>query len=180
MISETQVLALTEQQALALKIFRNRCSILGIGALLPPVGIWLIIIVLGLESAAKILGSALFLLAISYLLLMLIVMRRRTGLWWHFLNDQPGWVVAPVATAGLVLWYSVVAQPAVRLSSWLPLVLFIPILIAILGWALQQWLQSWTQARAEVERVHYGQHWIRLAEVSLRDMALFRIPHERA
>ncbi len=180
MISEIQVPVLTEQQSSALRIFRNRCSIIGIGALLLAVGSWLIFIVLDLESATKTLALVLFLLAISYLLLMLIVMWRRTGLWWHFLNDQPGWVVAPVAMAGLGLWAIFALQPAVRLSSWLPFVLFIPFLIAMLSWALQQWLRSWAQARAEVERVRYSKHWIRLAQVSLRDMALFRIPHERA
>lgn len=175
MMSETQVATLTVQQSQALKVFRKRCSIIGIGILLLAAGGLLAFIISGLSFAVRVLGLMAFLLAISYLLLTLIVMQRRTGMWWHFLNAHPNWFVVPMALAGLGLWNAVA-----HLFSWFPLSGFVTLLIVLLSFVVQQWLRSQTQAQAEAERVLYGEHWIRLAQAWLRDMALFRIPHERA
>jgi hypothetical protein len=40
--------------------------------------------------------------------------------------------------------------------------------------------KSSTQKRADAERVLYTDHWLKLAQLSVRDILFLRIPHERA
>ncbi|CAG0933708.1 hypothetical protein TFLX_03187 [Thermoflexales bacterium] len=178
-MSEIPVATLTEQQSRAFKIFRDRCSMIETRTVLLAASGVLLFSIPGFPSVVKVVGATISSSVPFYFLLILLVMWRRTGLWWHFLNDHPGWVIFPVTMVSLGWWFVVTWDPALYPPQWLS-ALFILFLIAVLSIVLHQRLKSWAQSRAELERAQYGDHWIRLAEVSLRDIAFLRIPHERA
>ena len=112
---------------------------------------------------------------------MIVWIRVRTGLLWHSLNAQAVWLGIVFILLVLLIALMQIIVPTLQGD---PLagggsnydVLGLIIVLPLFAFAFR----SSTRTRAELERVQYGDHWLSLGTLSVLDIILFRIPHERA
>ncbi len=108
--------------------------------------------------------------AAVYPLGLFVVTKSRTGLVWHTLNARPIY--------GLLtfVWLVSLVRGEIPYSSVVIVIAGLIVVNVFLGIGII----AFSQRRAQVEREHYGDHWLKLGGLSLWDVFLLRIPHERA
>jgi hypothetical protein len=117
-----------------------------------------------------------WLLAWGYFVALILLTHRRTGLLWSIVipGTRFNLLLLP-----LFLLIAVGFMMALNLPDSLrSFVIILAIYCSTYGtnWVLGKMLAP----RDQVEAAAYGEHWLTLANVTLRDILLFRIPHERA
>jgi hypothetical protein len=141
----------------------------------------LILIITRLNADAFPLVLVFWVVMTAYPLTLIGWIRVRTGMLWHSLNAQAVWLGIVFILLVLLIALMETIVPALQGD---PLagggsnydVLGLVIVLPLFAFAFK----SSTRARAEFERVQYGDHWLALGTLSVLDVILFRIPHERA
>ncbi|HTP06957.1 MAG TPA: hypothetical protein VMP08_01810 [Anaerolineae bacterium] len=141
----------------------------------------LILLISCLDPNAFPLVLIIWIVMTAYPLALIIWIRARTGLLWHSLNAQAVWLGLVFILLVLLVTLMEIVVPTLQGD---PLagggsnydVLGLIIVLPLFAFAFR----SSTRARAEAERAHYGDHWLSLGALSVADIILLRIPHERA
>jgi hypothetical protein len=122
-----------------------------------------------------------WLLMSAYPLMLFIMIWHRTGLWWHSIDTHAGWVGISVI---LILLLIMILDLILPLFQGVPIygvrIGYEPLILVILLPLIRYSIQSYTQTRADSERLQYREHWLQLAQVPMRDILFLRIPHEHA
>ncbi len=180
MMSELNTTLLTQPQLQAQYSFDKRFRWVSSLAFIGVAWIGLILILYSVLKGNGSLWSIGLLLCASagiYPFVLLQIFRWRTGLSWHIINSPPSLFSASGYLLVLTLMIALV------LGLFKSLLVILGLMLAGLGLVMQfvrVWLVEFSQQRAQVERQRYGDRWLKLGELSFRDIALIRIPHERA
>jgi hypothetical protein len=169
-------------QIAALEQFQRRCqqAMLRV-ALAATVTIAVALLVSQLNTQMLPLVIIMWATMVVYPSLLIAVIRVRTGLWWHSLNAHAVWVgISFILLIMLIMLLNVVIpalQGDVLLAGQFDGdILGLAIVLPLFAFAFK----SSTRTRAEAERAEFGDRWLRLDDVTLRDIFLLRIPYERA
>ena len=187
-MTEMSVGPLSEAQALAIRAFQSHCeSTFRLVALIcvMPIAVIAVIIAAAFNTEFAVqfvpIILVIWLLIVVYPFLLFGLFRSRTGLWWHFLNAHSGWVgISLILTLLLIMMADLIlplmqGEPiyGVRIASG-------PLIVVVLLPLFRAAFKSSTQKRADSERVRYDDRWLKLAQLSVRDILFLRIPHEHA
>ncbi len=174
-------IGLSAEQQIALQGFRQRfgrVEALIFNCLFGAGLFFVLVLWTSAQSASWLLwsGFALILCAAVYPLGLFVVTKSRTGLVWHTLNACPEVLASPIYE--LLTFVSLVSlvRGEIPYSSVVIIIAGLIVVNVFLGIGII----AFSQRRAQVEREHYGDHWLKLGRLSLRDVFLLRIPHERA
>ena len=187
-MTEMSVGPLPEAQASAMRVFQSHCE--------STFKLVILICVMPLAAIAVIMAAAfntefaaqfvpiilvIWLLIVIYPFLLFGLFRSRTGLWWHFLNAHSGWVgISLVLTLLLVMMLDFVLPLIQGQAIYSAHIGYEPLILVILLPLFRAAFKSSTQRRADAERVLYADRWLKLAQLSVKDILFLRIPHERA
>jgi len=181
-MSEMNLVDASRLQAAAMWIFVKRCRQVTLAvAVSCCFVITVALFAIGINSQVVPFVVVIWLVMVAYPFVQLIWIRLRTGLWWHSLNAQAGWIGISIVMGLLLymllyfLWPLFEGSPiyGVRIG-YEPLVLIIVLPL------FRSAFHSSTRTRARAERVLYGQRWLGLSHLTFWDILFFRIPHERA
>jgi len=121
-------------------------------------------------------GVGLILSAAIYPLVLFGVTKSRTGLMWHTLNARSEVLVHPIYGLLTFFWLVLLVRSEVPYSSVAVVIAVLMVVNVFLSFGIE----AFSQRRAQAEREHYGDHWLKLGELSFWDIFFLRIPHERA
>ena len=185
-MTEMSISPLSEAQISAMRTFQSHCeSTFRLVALIGVMPIAAIAVgmsaAFNTEFAAQFIPIILviWLLIVVYPFLLFGLFRSRTGLWWHFLNAHSGWVgISLVLTLLLVMLLDFVLPLIQGQTIYSAHIGYEPLILVVLLPLFRAAFKSSTQRRADAERVLYADRWLKLAQLSVKDILFLRIPHD--
>ena len=181
-VNDSRALKMSEAQTAAMNLFIKRCEYAMLTVVFACFGA--IALVVALNPGSPDIGPTLIALVAAicvYPLVLLMIIWLRTGLKWHLLNAHAKWLGI---SGGLLVIMLVLMDSFTSLLQGMPRSgfsgngAFLLIIVAIVLFAPA--FRSSTQSRAERERTHFADHWLRLGSLQFWRVVVFIIPHERA
>jgi Na+/proline symporter len=181
-MSESVVLKLSEAQTAAMNLFVKRCEYAMLTVVFACFAA--IALVVAANPGSPDIASALLALVVAicvYPLVLLVIIWLRAGLKWHLLNAHAKWLGISGGLLAITLAFmdsfTALLQGTPRSgfsgnSAFLLLIVVIVLFVPA--------FRSSTQSRAERERVHFADHWLKLGSLPFWRVFLLLIPHERA
>ncbi len=181
-MSELNSADVKKEQAAAMWAFVKRCrQAMATVAVTCAIFIAVILLIEGIKLETLPFIVVIWLAMIAYPFIQSIWIKSRTGLWWHTLNAQAGWIGIAGIMGLLLIMLLYFLEP---LFEGLPIygarIGYEPLVLIIILPLFRTAFKSSTRIRARAERTLYGHRWLILGRLTFWDILLFRIPHERA